>query len=222
MGQTATALKSRGSERMAHDIKITTDAPGLPSHKKLSGFRSKEVVETQAEVMSVALNQPHRRDIKDGHQSKAGSRALRILDPLGRFCQANKLDDALWEAGRQYGEVCRQGKAAKGFATYQAREQGQGGATLTDAQIKAMNDVAVRRWADAEGVLRQIMGRLPRVMELLCFDEREPSPYDEAVLTQGLLRLALHFGTLKLGINAGKALSVAHDMSGLCSTRSVR
>jgi hypothetical protein len=204
MGQTAAALKSRGYERMAHDIKITTDAPGLPSHKKLSGFRSKEVVETQAEVMSVALNQPHRRDIKDGHQSKAGSRALRILDPLGRFCQANKLDDALWEAGRQYGEVCRQGKAAKGFATYHAGDIERSGAPLTDAQIGAMNDVAVRRWADAEGVLRQIMGRLPKVMELLCFDEREPSAYDHALLTQGLYQLAKHFGLLKAGINEGK------------------
>ena len=172
---------------MLHAIKISTDAPGLPSHEKLSGHRSKEVAETQAQIMSVALNQPHRRGIKDKDQSRAGLR------------------EELWEAGRRYGEVCRQGKAAKGFATYQAREQVvAGGATLTDAQIAAMNQLAVQRWADAEGVLRGIIGRLPKAMEMLCFDELEPRPTDHGVLAQGLYRLALYFGKIDQGINRGK------------------
>ena len=190
---------------MLHAIKISTDAPGLPSHEKLSGHRSKEVAETQAQIMSVALNQPHRRGIKDKDQSRAGSASLRILDPLGRFCRAQGLREELWEAGRRYGEVCRQGKAAKGFATYQAREQVvAGGATLTDAQIAAMNQLAVQRWADAEGVLRGIIGRLPKAMEMLCFDELEPRPTDHGVLAQGLYRLALYFGKIDQGINRGK------------------
>jgi hypothetical protein len=189
---------------MMHQIKFSTEAPGLASRQLLSGHRSDKETETQMQIMSVARNQPHRKGIDDADQSRAGAKSLRMLEPLGRFCRTKGLGDACLEAGRQYGEVCRQGKAAKGFATYHAGDPERSGAVLTDAQIAAMNEVAVRRWTAAEGVLREIIMRLPRAMELLCFDELEPSPYDHGILAQGLYRLAKHFGTLKEGINEGK------------------
>lgn len=182
----------------------STEAHGLPSLQKMKDAQTENERREQSEIMSVALNQPHRRGISAAESQRAGGRVLRLTTPLGRFCEVNRLADGLYQAGLQYGEVCRAGKAAKGFIAHKAGEQSGFGCNLSDAQIAAMNEAAVMRWEAAEGVLRQIMQRLPYAMEMLCFDDREPSVYNRDSLKNGLYRLAVHFATLDRGINLEK------------------
>jgi hypothetical protein len=182
----------------------STEAHGLPSLQKMKDAQSERERREQADVMSVALAQPHRRGISAAESQRAGGRGLRLTTPLGRFCEANHLADGLYQAGIQYGEVCRAGKSAKGFIAHKAGEQLGFGSSLTDAQIAAMNEAAMMRWASAEAVLRQIMQRLPAAMERMCFDDRDPSFYDRDLLKNGLFRLAIHFATIDRGINAEK------------------
>lgn len=156
-----------------------------------------ERIEAQerAETLSVALMQPHR----------AGNDDPKLSTPLGRFCIVQRLRGELYQAGDQYAEVLRQAKAARGFSVpYSPR--GEGATGLTEGQLQAMRDAAIIREANCNAILIAIHARAARVLEALCYDQREISVHDEALAAHGLLMLAREaFGLINEGINRGKA-----------------
>jgi len=170
-------------------IVFTTEVKGL-----VSGSRSPREEREQREAMAVALAQPHR----------TGSDDRRLGTPLGRFCRRLRLRDELYDAGEQYCEIVRQAKAAKGFNVPGLAPGESDLGALTEEQIAAMREAAVLRLKKADEVLLAIMPRLPRAMERFAYDQLEPSLYDEDLIRHGLMKLAVSFGLLKLGINAEK------------------
>ena len=143
---------------------------------------------------SVVLAQPHRRGSED---PMAG-------DALWETCRRLRVRKELYEAGDRYGEIVRQDRAAMGLHV-PGLSRGEGdGLDLTEAQQEAIRSAAKLKRERANAELLGIMQRAPRVLERLCYDRLPPSPYDDDVIRSGLLRLAVHFGMLKLGINAEK------------------
>jgi hypothetical protein len=142
----------------------------------------------RADILSVALAQPHRRGNDDPKLSTA----------LGRFCAAHepRLGIHCWLAGIRYAEIVREAKKAQGFYVHGWSPK-EGGGELSEEELEARKDLALIRLREGQSVLRTIMPRLPSAMERLVYDELEPSPYDRGVLVAGLVNLALEWGYLK-------------------------
>lgn len=173
-------------------ITITTDCRGL------SGYQTPRELEAHAENMAVVIAQPHRQPVYDsGGVVIASGEDRRLEGVFGRFCAGHKprpLGDHCYYAGLRYAEIVREYKNAMGFDVAGWAPSDLGYATLTEAQVAARKDLAVIRKREADEVLFALMPRLPARMERLCFDELQPSPYDEALLVDGLVLLARKFG----------------------------
>lgn len=143
----------------------------------------------RARAMSVVLAQPHRR----------GSDDLRLSEPFGRFCAAQRLGEHCWLAGVRYAEIIRQEKQARGFGVYgwAPSDGGYDIAKLTPEQIEAMREAAILRLTTANWILRGVMPRLPGSLERLVYEQLEPAIRDEAMLIHGLVALAIGWGMLK-------------------------
>lgn len=168
----------------------------------------------QAEIMKVALAQPHRRDEED-------PRSTWLATPLGRFClrtwrRDEKMSDTCFYAGNDYAKGVRAYLVACGHNVpgVGSRQPDAPEIDLDDLSpderakvIAAANLVkeAAKAIVDrANEVLIDIMPRLPRAMERLCCTLDEPFPNDGDMLKNGLYRLALHYGMVDRGINSGK------------------
>lgn len=154
----------------------------------------------QAEIMSVALRQPHRCDEKDPRHPWLGT-------PLGRFCLRTWRGEDNAEtrhmchhAGNLYTKACYAVRLARGFNVEGVDTDGRGGGaglqdpTPQEIEAQKLERVALEldlRWANE--VLIAVMPRLPRAMEALCCSVSDPSPYDGGILQAGLLRLAVHY-----------------------------
>jgi hypothetical protein len=180
------------------NIVFSTEARGTAEFAR-SGYQTPaEIAEAQAN-MATALSQPHRQAIFDASGGVvAKSDDKRLESSLGRFCATRKprpLGDHCYQAGIRYAEIVREYKNAMGFDVPGWGPSDNGYLTMTPAQIAARKELAIMRKRGADEVLLALMPRLPRVMEKLCFDELEPSPYDEALIIDGLVLLARKFGT---------------------------
>jgi hypothetical protein len=145
-----------------------------------------------ADALSVALAQPHRN----------GNSGRNAGDALALFCA--RLRPECLAAGRQYDRVVRAEKSARGFHVVdQAPGEGE---QLDEDEQAAKDEAAILAFGASNAVLTDIMPGLPLKMELLCYDKRAPSPYDEDKLMHGLLNLARHYGLLDEGINRDKPL----------------
>ena len=195
MGIANAQLNQRAYRPEESRIVFSTACSGLMSHIPLRGRQTPAEIKETDEIMSVVRAQPHRR----------GSDDARLSEPLGRFCAVQRLREECYRAGSQYGEIVRQAKAAMGFRV-PGLVPNKEGLPLTDDQIEAIKIAALQRLDNANCVLVAVMYRLPRAMEKLCYDQLEISPYDEGIITAGLLDLADFFGILDRGINAGKRI----------------
>lgn len=175
-------------------IVFSTEARGLRSHSRpvKDDLPTREQKE-RAEIMSIAIAQPHRR----------GSDDIRLSEPLGRFCAVHKLREALYEAGCDYAVIIRQAKTARGFNVH-GFSPAQGEQALTEKQIEAIREAAIMRERKANDILRGIMPRLPNAMEAICYDQREPSHYNYDIIRHGLWALSVHLVKIDRGINAEK------------------
>ena len=142
-----------------------------------------EAAERASNIAQIAA-QPHRQ----------GSDDPRLCDPLGRFCAAQLLGDHCRQAGVRYREVIEDDKIARGFTVNGWAPSDRGYAGLTDEQIQARKELAIRRRAEADAILRGVMWRLPWVMERLVYEEQEPSPYDHGIIRHGLIALSDAWG----------------------------
>ncbi len=145
-----------------------------------------------ADALSVALDQPHRL----GDPSKGAG------DALSNFCKRLRLRPECRRAGEQYGHQVRDDKSARGFHVI-GQAPGEGD-ILTEAERAARDEAAILALAKSNGMLTLIHPRCPRRLELLCYDGLEPATYDEGILTNALLNLAMDFGLIDLGINRDK------------------
>ena len=149
----------------------------------------------RAEAMSVALAQPHR----------AGSDDPRLAFPLGRFCASVWRNDlafgnAMHAAGAEYSKEVRAVKVARGEHVVGSESENplpyvlheMAGAEI--AAAKAFIDGLERTLDKADSLLRGVMPRCPRAMVSLCFDHLEPLLYDASMLSNGIYRLAVHYG----------------------------
>ena len=185
---------------MTIGIKVTTRAPGL-ENRRYSGWRPPSEVREEADTLSVALAQPHRRplngvdDISGGY--KPDPRSERLESVLGRFCanwKPRPLGDHCYQAGLRYAEIIRDYKLAMGFNVIGWAKTDMAYECLTDEQLQARKELAIKRKREADGELVvKVMPRAPRVAEWACYDEREVSPYDEGLLFNVLVVLADFF-----------------------------
>jgi hypothetical protein len=183
------ALLSRTSLRLAAVSPATPPAKGdrRPLQERIEAAAREDAV-------SVALAQPHRR----------GSDDPRLSEPLGRFVAVHRLRPECYEAGNRYAEIVKEAKSASGFNVAGWAPGGQGDCDMTDAQRQARKELALSRREKADAELRSVMARAPRVMERLCYDQSEPSPYDESLIRHCLFVLSDFFGLVNLGINREK------------------
>lgn len=134
----------------------------------------------RAEALSVALSHPHR----------AGSDDPRLATPLGRFCAGLKLGDHCRQAGERYREIIEDDKIARGFQVHGWAPSDRGYFGLTEAQLEARKELAIRRRREADEIARAVHSRAPWVMEKLVYEEMEPSPYDGSIIENVVVNLA--------------------------------
>jgi hypothetical protein len=149
------------------------------------------------EILSVALNQPHRR----------GSDDKKLCDPLGRFCSSRRLRDECHAAGVRYAEIVGEAKTAQGFRVPGWQPGFAGFEALTDEQKQARKEAALMRLKSANAAISPINYKLPWILEQFCFFQLELPWEREYVVELGLARLADHFGLIDRGINRDRAFT---------------
>lgn len=145
----------------------------------------------EAETLSVALEQRTRLGAKRDQK--------RVESALGRFCafhQPVKLGNHCFLAGARYGRLVRGYKVAKGYPILGQQPSSNGADILTEAQREAQRQHDIMAWQDANATLRGIHPRAPVVMERLCYDELDPSPYDGGIIVNALMKFSLEWGFL--------------------------
>jgi hypothetical protein len=114
-----------------------------------------------------------------------------------KYCP-NLYDDVIGQEG--WGGGLKGAECIPCLYAHQMLDQGQ-----TPEQIEALKEAAILRLKSSNAILAAIHPRLPRRMELLCYDRLPHSPYDEGIIAHGLLNLArFEYGLIDEGINAGK------------------
>src|SRR6201996_6154963 len=103
---------------MNQPIRFTTEARGL------SGYQTPSEINDAREIMSVALNQPHRR----------GDNDPRLESPLGRLCKAKGWHSASFDAGVMYGDNIRCWRLSKGLPVPNV-QKASGGEPITAEMI---------------------------------------------------------------------------------------
>jgi hypothetical protein len=162
------------------------------------------------DALSVALAQPERRGIAaTADASQAGSATARLHEPLGRFVarqwpRDEEWADSMYRAGTAYDEIIRDSLIAMGLSYIGQSGGRDGGEELTPEQAAARKEVALARRKRADETLMRVHARGARVMEALCYDKRDPSPYDDGILRSGLYALADWLRIIDRGINEGR------------------
>ena len=193
---TVQALDRKPYRREESRIVFSTSAPGLvgSANSAVSGTQTPAEARAQAEIMSVALSQPHRR----------GSTDKRAGEPLYDFFIAQRLRDELYTAGVEYETVVHQHRVLMGLGMGNSSSPEGRGEPLSDAQLRANCEAARMKRDEADYALVRVAPNAKSAMIRLCVDKVTPSPYDESVLRRGLWALAVHFGIINRGINEGK------------------
>ena len=97
--------------------------PQRPTVQVLNEMNAKR----QDEIMSVAVNQPHRR----------GNKSQWRESPWGRFCDDHKLREEIYDGGNAYADLLRRWRAAKGVPTELRLGIGGSGLGPSDATVEA-------------------------------------------------------------------------------------
>ena len=184
----------------AGPIKCTTEARGLVAKPRAlySGQSLSEIERRQeAQIMAVALAQPHRETAYDGEgRMVASSDSRRLGTALGRFCARHKpkpLAPWLEDAGNEYAAVVYRYKRALGFQTF--RNSGDPLACPPDDETSsARREKAEMDKRRIDDELARIDRRGPIMMEALCFDEIEAPEHWGKILVDCLLAASDHFG----------------------------
>lgn len=187
---------------MIGDVLLTKRAAGLSPRYAMIATNPRislaERVEAArcADALEVVLSNPERRaDV-----------AHKAPDALDQFCKRLLLRPECFRAGVSYDFEVRAEKRAKCFFVEGQNGAPDGKPELSEAEDQAIREAAIMALGKSNATLRAIHERCPRRMVLLCFDRQPPSPYDEGILTHGLLNLARDYGMLDEGINRDKPI----------------
>ena len=168
-----------------------------PISDTLRTLQERREAAERAEAQSVALAQPHRQGRVDEC----------FGTPLGRFCEARwpgEVREAwrkkMFAAGECYDQIVRDSKIALGLP-YLGQAGGAEGSSLTEAQIEARKELALRRRKRADEALREIKLGLPALLERFVYEQRDLGPYDEDLAAHGLWKIANEFGLLEKGVH---------------------
>ena len=136
--------------------------------------------ETREEVLSTALQQPHRR----------GNDDPRLESPLGRLCVLLGLSSDLYGAGVRYREIVLEARQAMGLPN-PGWSAGKSGFTdgMDDKQVAERREKADKSQDESDAVLRRIARGLPSLMKNLCVFEIDAIRSDHRHLVDGLIEL---------------------------------
>lgn len=166
-------------------------APSLaiPPAEGRRTLQERQQAAEEADALSVALAQRERLG--------AGRDQRKAESALGRFWLAQKLGHHCFLAGAQYGRIVAAYKAAKEFSSDVHQSPSDiVPEVLTEAQRQAQREKDIMAWNGANDLLREIHSRAPGVMERICYDELDPSPYDHGIIINGLVKFSLKWGFL--------------------------
>ena len=169
---------------------------------KLKGPSAKERALTEAEVyranMQQVASQPHRRDFRD-------PLSPRLDSALGRLCERLGLRSELFDAGRDYAELMRRWRAAKGCPDpvhTGAIGSGQG---PSDATVNGW----WRQIERIEAALRYQGTISYLAVRHLCLDGADISPEVERDAVAGLCIVAHELGRLPVGAHPFARMAAA-------------
>jgi hypothetical protein len=139
--------------------------------------------ERTEQVISVALNQPHRK----------GSRSQWRESVFGRFCDDHKLRESVYDAGNSYADLLRRWRAAKGVPTELRLGIGGNGEGPSDATVAAWSQriVSVRK-----NVIRSVGGCTWLMVESLAVDNIDLPQSSIMDGIAGLAALAVEMGNM--------------------------
>jgi hypothetical protein len=180
----AIAITTRSQLKMPVEPALLTKGLGEEWERRPVADRLEEA--ERRDAVSVALKQPHKPSIDNPRRS----------EPLGRFCALLPIStgDRCWQAGQRYAEIVREHKTARGFDVLGWAPSDRGYSGVTPEQLEARRDLAIARKHEADRELNHLSSRLPRVLELLCYDQREPIASDRDATIKGLISLANLWG----------------------------
>lgn len=158
----------------------------------VSGLRKREVNgrvqrESVEEIRSIVLAQRAKMGIvgKDLMDQRAESE-------FGRFCIKAKVRDEFYRAGLAYEDVIHRARVAKGFIS-SLWSGGDNISPMTPEQI----ELAQQRMNEANSELLSVSPRCARACERLIIEGASPRIYDQDIIINGLMKLAMHFGLWK-------------------------
>ena len=168
-------------------IIASSDARGLSGQTMLS----KKQQEGEADIMSVAMNQPHRRGL-----SIFPADAW-MVTALGRFCCAHWRDSGTqreyWRVGERYAQLVDDERISRGEPPRQCAEIETGGSSLTVAEAMDRRQHAESRLAEAEDAMREVDARAVRAVRDLAWGDLEINATLHGLTFNALYKLSVHF-----------------------------
>jgi hypothetical protein len=189
-------------------VVFSTSSRGI-SHQSLL---TRKQLETEAEIMSVGLNNPDRRGDQSDFRLYDSTDANYATSELGKFCRLHHNADGnyrtstaffRYRAGMQFAEIIDNDLVASGIGGRQRGDAEWAGVPDSKA-LEARKELCQMRRKAAEDILRDIdrRGSLPMgvwSMTTLCFDDRPLAEHLHELAKHSLYELSLHFGIEKLG-----------------------
>jgi hypothetical protein len=168
-------------------IIASSEARGLSGQTMLSTRQQ----EDEAEIMSVARNQPHRQ----GVSTFPGDAWMTTA--LGRFCCARWRDIGTqrehWRVGERYAQLVDAERIARGEPPRQCAESETGESSLTVAEAMDRRKHAESRLAEAEDAMREVDARAVRAVRDLAWSDLDIRAHLHGLTFNALYRLSVHF-----------------------------
>jgi hypothetical protein len=187
-------------------VALTTSVRGISGQTTLSRAQR----EDEAAIMSVALNQPHRRGLPTYQQTDADY----FVSELGKFCRAyhdggdqrtyrESTAFLRYRAGAAFAMVIDNDLVARGLAP---RERGDGewAGVPEDDALRARREACEMKRAEAEAAAREVDQRAVAACTKLCHDGLPLPDRLHGLTRNALYRLSLHFGIEKPGYHEAR------------------
>lgn len=156
--------------------------------------RTPKELAAEAQIMAVALAQPHRRGIPS-----APSFAW-LTTALGQFCRRHwRNEDAMrehWLVGEWFAQLIDAERIARGFTPRQCAEAATLGSSMSIEERLEVREATADALRQAEAAIREVDDRAVRAVHRVTWDDLPPIPTDEGRVYNGLFKLRRHFEAL--------------------------
>lgn len=163
----------------------------------VSGYQTPAELREQADMMAVALAQPHRlAAVKINGEIAASPDDARLGTALGRLCAHHRpmpLAEHLELAGEDYAKLYRRAISFLGLTKHLPIEGLSPGEVLSDEDLQRRKELELKRLGEVEALLVSITPPLKSRMHCLCVLDMDPPNDHVAVIVYGLGALARYF-----------------------------